>query len=79
MPTVSTTPAMPGNVSVVPMEHIRPGRMMIFVVKGDLRHDARQQIITKHERGNKDDAGITDARMPLRIESRPSVGSTSLE
>ena len=31
MPTVSTTPAMPGSVSVVPMEHMTPSRMMMFV------------------------------------------------
>ena len=32
MPTVSTMPAMPGNVSVVPMEHITPSRMMMFEI-----------------------------------------------
>ena len=42
----------------------------------DVRHDAREQIINQHERGNQNDAD-NGRRMPLRIESRPSVGSTS--
>ena len=31
IPIVRSTPAMPGRVRVVPMEHMTPSRMMIFV------------------------------------------------
>ena len=32
MPMVNTTPAMPGNVNVVPTEHMTPSRMMMLVM-----------------------------------------------
>ena len=32
MPMVSTTPAMPGSVNVVPTEHMTPSKMMMFVM-----------------------------------------------
>ena len=36
MPMVNTTPAMPGNVSVVPSEHMTPSRMMMFSISATL-------------------------------------------